>query len=109
MLLKKTTKQVVEVDHIKDIKCDGCRRLILKMSAGEEKVSHASLMFSTATREEFEAGDVSEASIRESTDLCLKCYKDVLTFLKEKGGKVPSFFRDDSALVVEDLEMEFDV
>ena len=108
MLIKKVLKKTLSVEKIKDIKCDCCRQYILKKAQPDDFISHSSLLFSVSTRQEFEDGDISDSVIKESTDICSSCYKEVLAFIKSKGGKAPSFFRDDSNQLFGDDEVEVD-
>lgn len=77
----------IEIEEVKNIKCDCCKKNLFKK--GVFKAKGGSLTG-------FKAGfDENKLQIEqnESSDLCEKCYNELINYLRtEKGAKVPSYY-----------------
>jgi hypothetical protein len=83
--IKNTT---IEVEYIKNIKCDWCQKNILKNSQFENYCS--SLVFMKFVRDD-EDGHFIE---KESSDFCQDCYVLIKNFLLKHKAKIPSMYID---------------
>lgn len=95
------SEKVVEVavEEIEDIKCDVCGKEVLKDKKDEDEACMAVLMFIRSNVASIKENGIQESKERESSDLCKKCYDDVILFMREKGAKVPSYYDSEENVV----------
>lgn len=93
MKIEETKKVSVEVEKLKNIKCDICNKTLLKK--GEESVLGGALVGYKFKMTD-DGGTFEE---RETSEFCNKCYSEIVAYLRtEKKAKIPSFYfsTDDS-------------
>jgi hypothetical protein len=92
MRIEEIEKQTMNVEVLKNFKCDICKKLILKKN-DEESLGASLIAFWFKT----ESG--GETRTQETSDFCKKCYGDIVQYLKtEKKAKIPSYYFNADAL-----------
>jgi hypothetical protein len=93
-----TVKQIVEKfvrEEYDSIRCDICKVNVLKDKEDDDEAVVATLtLLKTTTIDVKQNGVIGADDVheRESCELCEKCYKRVIEFLKTFGAKIPSSF-----------------
>src|SRR5574339_888520 len=100
-----TVKEVVEKfvrQEFNSVRCDLCKVNLLKDKNDDDEICVSTLTCIKTTCVDLQQHGVLDADDvheRESCELCEKCYKRVIEFLKTFDAKVPSSFfsapRDD--------------
>jgi hypothetical protein len=99
-MFTKTEKLVeVAVEEISDVKCDVCSTDILANKKDTDEASMAVLMFIRSEAGAIKENGIQSSKERESSDLCKKCYNEIIEFMRAKGAKVPSYYDSEDNVV----------
>lgn len=92
MLITKERSEKLIVESLDNIKCDICNKNILKGKNDEDQVTVASLRLTTSYVDTIKEEGFNSPTKCETSDFCEGCYGKIVKFIKELGGKIPSYY-----------------
>ena len=87
--VKENIKKIIE-EEVEQIKCDCCFKKVIKNNDPRSECSYANLVFYKTDIESVKYQYLDDPKECEISELCERCYRDIVSFIKQKGGKVPS-------------------
>lgn len=107
MFITETITEKIETEKLKNIKCDICKRNLVKGKDEEEEIVVATIRLSQTTIKSVKESGFDNPVECESSDFCEKCYKKIIEFIKKLGGKVPSYYYSEDQDIEETLKELF--